>query len=63
MRNDRGHPLWESAPHGPFQLPAMVPRWMCPIAITCGNSFVLKPSEKVPLSSMMIGDLSLSRSS
>ncbi|HMY53133.1 MAG TPA: aldehyde dehydrogenase family protein, partial [Candidatus Obscuribacter sp.] len=41
----------------PFNFPAMVPLWMYPIAITCGNSFVLKPSEKVPLSSMMIGDL------
>jgi malonate-semialdehyde dehydrogenase (acetylating)/methylmalonate-semialdehyde dehydrogenase len=35
----------------------MVPLWMYPVAITCGNSFVLKPSEKVPLTAMMIGDL------
>src|SRR5205823_7213351 len=37
--------------------PAMVPLWMYPIAIACGNTFVLKPSEKVPLSSVMIGRL------
>jgi len=33
----------------PFNFPAMVPMWMCPFAIACGNSFILKPSEKVPL--------------
>ena len=33
----------------PFNFPAMVPMWMHPFAIACGNSFVLKPSEKVPL--------------
>ena len=33
----------------PFNFPAMVPVWMYPFAIACGNSFVLKPSEKVPL--------------
>ncbi len=33
----------------PFNFPAMVPMWMCPFAIACGNTFVLKPSEKVPL--------------
>ena len=33
----------------PFNFPAMVPTWMYPFAIACGNSFVLKPSEKVPL--------------
>jgi malonate-semialdehyde dehydrogenase (acetylating)/methylmalonate-semialdehyde dehydrogenase len=33
----------------PFNFPAMVPFWMHPFAIACGNSFVLKPSEKVPL--------------
>ncbi|HMY02643.1 MAG TPA: aldehyde dehydrogenase family protein, partial [Candidatus Obscuribacter sp.] len=51
------HPLGVCAGIAPFNFPAMVPLWMYPIAITCGNSFVLKPSEKVPLSSMMIGDL------
>ncbi|MGD1102060.1 MAG: CoA-acylating methylmalonate-semialdehyde dehydrogenase [Terriglobia bacterium] len=33
----------------PFNFPAMVPLWMYPFAIACGNTFVLKPSEKVPL--------------
>ena len=33
----------------PFNFPAMVPAWMYPFAIACGNAFVLKPSEKVPL--------------
>ncbi len=33
----------------PFNFPAMVPHWMFPFAIACGNTFVLKPSEKVPL--------------
>lgn len=32
-----------------FNFPAMIPLWMIPVAITCGNTFVLKPSEKVPL--------------
>jgi malonate-semialdehyde dehydrogenase (acetylating)/methylmalonate-semialdehyde dehydrogenase len=38
----------------PFNFPAMVPLWMYPIAIACGNTFVLKPSEKVPLTAMKI---------
>jgi malonate-semialdehyde dehydrogenase (acetylating)/methylmalonate-semialdehyde dehydrogenase len=33
----------------PFNFPAMVPMWMLPFAVACGNTFVLKPSEKVPL--------------
>src|SRR5260370_35300827 len=33
----------------PFNFPAMVPMWMHPFAIACGNTFVLKPPEKVPL--------------
>ncbi len=33
----------------PFNFPAMVPMWMFPFAIACGNSFILKPSEKVPM--------------
>jgi malonate-semialdehyde dehydrogenase (acetylating)/methylmalonate-semialdehyde dehydrogenase len=36
----------------PFNFPVMVPLWMWPMAIACGNTFVLKPSEKVPLSAM-----------
>src|SRR4051794_25793027 len=41
----------------PFNFPAMVPLWMYPVALACGNSFVLKPSEKVPLTAMMIARL------
>ncbi|HEX5675611.1 MAG TPA: aldehyde dehydrogenase family protein, partial [Azonexus sp.] len=36
----------------PFNFPAMVPLWMFPVAIACGNTFVLKPSEKVPSCSL-----------
>src|SRR5260221_3506498 len=35
----------------------MVPLWMFPVAITCGNAFILKPSEKVPLSAVKLGEL------
>jgi malonate-semialdehyde dehydrogenase (acetylating)/methylmalonate-semialdehyde dehydrogenase len=41
----------------PFNFPSMVPLWMFPVAITCGNTFVLKPSEKVPLSAVKLGEL------
>jgi malonate-semialdehyde dehydrogenase (acetylating) / methylmalonate-semialdehyde dehydrogenase len=41
----------------PFNFPAMVPLWMYPIAIVCGNTFVLKPSEKVPLTAIAIAKL------
>lgn len=43
----------------PFNFPCMVPMWLYPIALALGNSFVLKPSEKVPLTSQIIGDLIL----
>ncbi len=41
----------------PFNFPSMVPLWMFPVAITCGNTFILKPSEKVPLSAIRLGEL------
>lgn len=41
----------------PFNFPAMVPLWFWPFAIACGNTFVLKPSERVPLTSMRIFEL------
>ncbi|MFL6527903.1 MAG: CoA-acylating methylmalonate-semialdehyde dehydrogenase [Chthoniobacterales bacterium] len=41
----------------PFNFPAMVPMWMFPIALVCGNTFVLKPSEKVPLTALLIIEL------
>ncbi|MBK8267302.1 MAG: CoA-acylating methylmalonate-semialdehyde dehydrogenase [Planctomycetes bacterium] len=51
------HPLGVVAGITPFNFPFMVPLWMVPIALTCGNTFVLKPSEKVPLSAMRLGEL------
>jgi malonate-semialdehyde dehydrogenase (acetylating)/methylmalonate-semialdehyde dehydrogenase len=41
----------------PFNFPAMVPMWMFPVAIACGNTFVLKPSERVPSTSMRLAEL------
>jgi malonate-semialdehyde dehydrogenase (acetylating)/methylmalonate-semialdehyde dehydrogenase len=41
----------------PFNFPVMVPLWMFPVAIACGNTFILKPSEKVPSASMRMGEL------
>ncbi|MFO1451893.1 MAG: CoA-acylating methylmalonate-semialdehyde dehydrogenase [Opitutaceae bacterium] len=41
----------------PFNFPAMVPMWMFPLAIACGNTFVLKPSEKVPLTALRLAEL------
>jgi malonate-semialdehyde dehydrogenase (acetylating)/methylmalonate-semialdehyde dehydrogenase len=43
-------PLGVVAGITPFNFPSMVPMWMFPFAIACGNSFILKPSEKVPMS-------------
>jgi malonate-semialdehyde dehydrogenase (acetylating)/methylmalonate-semialdehyde dehydrogenase len=40
-----------------FNFPAMVPLWMFPLALACGNTFVLKPSEKVPLTAVLLGEL------
>ncbi|WP_142846062.1 CoA-acylating methylmalonate-semialdehyde dehydrogenase [Telmatospirillum sp. J64-1] len=41
----------------PFNFPAMVPMWMFPIAIACGNTFVLKPSERVPTVPLILAEL------
>ncbi|GAU68111.1 methylmalonate-semialdehyde dehydrogenase [Streptomyces sp. NBRC 110611] len=41
----------------PFNFPAMVPMWMFPLAIACGNTFVLKPSEKVPGAAFKLAEL------
>ena len=41
----------------PFNFPVMVPLWMFPMAIACGNSFILKPSEKVPSASVRMAAL------
>jgi malonate-semialdehyde dehydrogenase (acetylating)/methylmalonate-semialdehyde dehydrogenase len=47
-------PLGVCAGLTPFNFPAMIPLWMYPVALACGNTFVLKPSEKVPLTAIMI---------
>jgi malonate-semialdehyde dehydrogenase (acetylating) / methylmalonate-semialdehyde dehydrogenase len=41
----------------PFNFPAMVPMWMFPVALACGNTFVLKPSEKDPSASLLLAEL------
>ncbi|HKC31444.1 MAG TPA: CoA-acylating methylmalonate-semialdehyde dehydrogenase, partial [Burkholderiales bacterium] len=41
----------------PFNFPVMVPLWMFPLAIACGNTFILKPSEKVPSASIRMAEL------
>jgi len=50
-------PLGVVAGITPFNFPAMVPMWMYPMAIVCGNTFVLKPSERDPSASMRIAEL------
>ena len=50
-------PLGVCAGITPFNFPAMVPLWMFPIAIACGNTFVLKPSEKDPGCSLRWAEL------
>jgi malonate-semialdehyde dehydrogenase (acetylating) / methylmalonate-semialdehyde dehydrogenase len=50
-------PLGVCAGITPFNFPVMVPLWMFPVAIACGNTFVLKPSEKVPSASMRMAAL------
>ncbi len=50
-------PLGVCAGITPFNFPAMVPMWMFPIAIACGNSFILKPSEKDPSCSVRLAEL------
>ena len=50
-------PLGVCAGITPFNFPAMVPMWMFPMAIACGNSFILKPSEKDPSCSYKLAEL------
>ena len=50
-------PLGVVAGITPFNFPAMVPLWMWPMAVVCGNTFVLKPSERVPSSTLYIAQL------
>ncbi|XP_014237581.1 probable methylmalonate-semialdehyde dehydrogenase [acylating], mitochondrial [Trichogramma pretiosum] len=50
-------PLGVTASICPFNFPAMVPLWTFPISIMCGNTMVLKPSERVPSAAMVLADL------
>ncbi|MQL76666.1 hypothetical protein Taro_009072 [Colocasia esculenta] len=52
-------PLGVCAGICPFNFPAMIPLWMFPVAVTCGNTFVLKPSEKDPGAAMMLAELAM----
>jgi malonate-semialdehyde dehydrogenase (acetylating) / methylmalonate-semialdehyde dehydrogenase len=51
------HPLGVVSGVVPFNFPVMLPLWMIPVAVTCGNTFVLKPSEKVTGSATIIARL------
>jgi len=50
-------PLGVCAGITPFNFPAMIPLWMFPMAIVCGNTFVLKPSEQDPMTPMVLAEL------
>ncbi|MDR3717875.1 MAG: CoA-acylating methylmalonate-semialdehyde dehydrogenase [Bryobacteraceae bacterium] len=52
-------PLGVVAGITPFNFPAMVPLWMFPAALACGNTFVLKPSERDPSAALLIGQIAL----
>ena len=51
------HPVGVCVGITPYNFPAMVPMWMYPIALVCGNTFILKPSEKAPLTAVRLGEL------
>jgi len=53
------HPVGICLGITPYNFPAMVPMWMFPISLVCGNTFLLKPSEKVPLTANRLGELLL----
>jgi malonate-semialdehyde dehydrogenase (acetylating)/methylmalonate-semialdehyde dehydrogenase len=53
----RRQPIGVCAGITPFNFPAMVPMWMFPIALVCGNTFVLKPSEKDPSAAVRLAEL------
>src|SRR3954468_15255957 len=50
-------PIGVAAAITPFNFPAMIPLWFLPYAIACGNTFVLKPSERVPLTARRLIEL------
>ena len=52
-------PLGVTAGITPFNFPVMVPLWMWPMAVACGNTFVLKPSERDPSSALLVAQLAI----
>ena len=52
-------PLGVCAGIAPFNFPAMIPLWMYPVALVCGNTFILKPSERVPNTAMFLSQLAM----
>lgn len=50
-------PLGVCAGVCPFNFPAMIPLWMFPVALTCGNTYVIKPSERDPGACMMLVEM------
>mmetsp|Transcript_32582 Transcript_32582/g.86743 ORF Transcript_32582/g.86743 Transcript_32582/m.86743 type:complete len:431 (-) Transcript_32582:237-1529(-) len=50
-------PLGVAAGIAPFNFPAMIPLWMFPPAVTAGNTFLMKPSERVPLTAVMLAEM------
>src|SRR3546814_18070419 len=50
-------PLGACGAIAPFNFPVMVPLWTIPVALACGNTFVMKPSEKVPSAMLRIAEL------
>lgn len=50
-------PLGVCAGIAPFNFPAMIPLWMFPVAVVCGNTYVMKPSERVPGATMLLAKL------
>ena len=53
------YPLGVCAGIAPFNFPAMIPLWMFPMGIVCGNTYIQKPSERVPLTSHRLIELAL----
>lgn len=51
------HPLGVCAGVCPFNFPVMIPLWMYPLAIVCGNTYILKPSERVANSSILLAEM------
>merc|ERR1719214_230606 len=49
-------PLGVCAGIAPYNFPAMIPLWMFPMAVVCGNTYVMKPSERVPLTAMRLAE-------